>query len=169
MQLVRSRRCFSRFNSRRMCKNDLFILKPNPNNVVMSGNCVIFSWLYMWPETDIHHAVNLEEIICNDYFWAEQEAMTAWKTRLSITRGSRPRVGWASVYSLVHRPVIRCLFVIQEEAAKPKNLCSQRLSPKWCFLDCKYYLIIVVFTFILIITQYDDIMVTSCFMSMTYT
>lgn len=39
----------------------------------------------MWPETDIHHAVNLEEIICNDYFWAEQEAMTAWKTRLSIT------------------------------------------------------------------------------------
>lgn len=38
----------------------------------------------MWPETDIHHAVNLEEIICNDYFWAEQEAMTAWKTRLSV-------------------------------------------------------------------------------------
>uniref|UniRef100_A0AAX7V872 Diacylglycerol kinase n=1 Tax=Astatotilapia calliptera TaxID=8154 RepID=A0AAX7V872_ASTCA len=32
---------------------------------------------------------------------------------------------------------------LQEEAAKPKNLCSQRLSPKWCFLDCKYYLIIV--------------------------
>uniref|UniRef100_A0A669BE53 Diacylglycerol kinase n=1 Tax=Oreochromis niloticus TaxID=8128 RepID=A0A669BE53_ORENI len=31
----------------------------------------------------------------------------------------------------------------EEEAAKPKNLCSQRLSPKWCFLDCKYYLIIV--------------------------
>lgn len=23
----------------------------------------------------------------------------------------------------------------EEEAAKPKNLCSQRLSPKWCFLD----------------------------------
>uniref|UniRef100_A0A8C2X4E3 Diacylglycerol kinase n=1 Tax=Cyclopterus lumpus TaxID=8103 RepID=A0A8C2X4E3_CYCLU len=25
-----------------------------------------------------------------------------------------------------------------EEAAKPKSLSSQRLSPKWCFLDCKY-------------------------------
>lgn len=38
----------------------------------------------MWPETDIHHAVSLEETICNDYFWAEQEATTAWKTRLSV-------------------------------------------------------------------------------------
>uniref|UniRef100_A0A665UIM9 Diacylglycerol kinase n=1 Tax=Echeneis naucrates TaxID=173247 RepID=A0A665UIM9_ECHNA len=31
-----------------------------------------------------------------------------------------------------------CLSVIQEEAAKPKIVSSQRLSPKWCFLDCKY-------------------------------
>uniref|UniRef100_A0A7N6AWS5 Diacylglycerol kinase n=1 Tax=Anabas testudineus TaxID=64144 RepID=A0A7N6AWS5_ANATE len=28
----------------------------------------------------------------------------------------------------------------EEEAAKPKILSSQRLSPKWCFLDCKYCL-----------------------------
>uniref|UniRef100_A0A665UFT7 Diacylglycerol kinase n=1 Tax=Echeneis naucrates TaxID=173247 RepID=A0A665UFT7_ECHNA len=28
-----------------------------------------------------------------------------------------------------------CLSVIQEEAAKPKIVSSQRLSPKWCFLD----------------------------------
>uniref|UniRef100_UPI0037E713DF diacylglycerol kinase zeta n=1 Tax=Semicossyphus pulcher TaxID=241346 RepID=UPI0037E713DF len=33
----------------------------------------------------------------------------------------------------VHPP-FRCLGV-QEEAAKPKSLSSQRLSPKWCFLD----------------------------------
>uniref|UniRef100_A0A667WKS9 Diacylglycerol kinase n=1 Tax=Myripristis murdjan TaxID=586833 RepID=A0A667WKS9_9TELE len=26
----------------------------------------------------------------------------------------------------------------EEEAAKPKSLSSQKLSPKWCFLDCKY-------------------------------
>uniref|UniRef100_A0AAQ4QYM0 Diacylglycerol kinase n=1 Tax=Gasterosteus aculeatus aculeatus TaxID=481459 RepID=A0AAQ4QYM0_GASAC len=26
----------------------------------------------------------------------------------------------------------------EEETAKPKSLSSQRLSPKWCFLDCKY-------------------------------
>uniref|UniRef100_A0A3Q1GGQ8 Diacylglycerol kinase n=1 Tax=Acanthochromis polyacanthus TaxID=80966 RepID=A0A3Q1GGQ8_9TELE len=30
------------------------------------------------------------------------------------------------------QPVLRCL---QEEAAKPKIVSSQRLSPKWCFLD----------------------------------
>lgn len=39
-----------------------------------------------------------------------------------------------------------CLFVIQEEAANPKILSSQRLSPKWCFLDCKY----ITFTLFLI-------------------
>uniref|UniRef100_A0A4W6CRS2 Diacylglycerol kinase n=1 Tax=Lates calcarifer TaxID=8187 RepID=A0A4W6CRS2_LATCA len=31
--------------------------------------------------------------------------------------------------------LLLCLSVIQEEAAKPKILSSQRLSPKWCFLD----------------------------------
>ncbi|XP_029300392.1 diacylglycerol kinase zeta-like isoform X2 [Cottoperca gobio] len=31
-------------------------------------------------------------------------------------------------------PSLRCLG-LQEEAAKPKSLSSQRLSPKWCFLD----------------------------------
>lgn len=33
------------------------------------------------------------------------------------------------------------LCVIQEEAAKPKTFSFQRLSPKWCFLDCEYSVI----------------------------
>lgn len=33
------------------------------------------------------------------------------------------------------------LCVIQEEAAKSKPFSFQRLSPKWCFLDCEYSVI----------------------------
>lgn len=33
------------------------------------------------------------------------------------------------------------LFFLQEgDGAKPKTLSSQKLSPKWCFLDCEYLL-----------------------------
>lgn len=32
-------------------------------------------------------------------------------------------------------------FLMQEgDGAKPKTLSSQKLSPKWCFLDCEYLL-----------------------------
>lgn len=37
------------------------------------------------------------------------------------------------------------LCVIQEEAAKSKTFSFQRLSPKWCFLDCEYSVISLVF------------------------
>lgn len=38
-------------------------------------------------------------------------------------------------------------FFMQEgDGAKPKTLSSQKLSPKWCFLDCEYYLPLGVLT-----------------------
>lgn len=38
-------------------------------------------------------------------------------------------------------------FLIQEgDGAKPKTLSSQKLSPKWCFLDCEYHLPLAVLT-----------------------
>ena len=39
------------------------------------------------------------------------------------------------------------LYVIQEEADKPRILSSQRLSPKWCFLDCKYISLLRFYSF----------------------
>lgn len=39
------------------------------------------------------------------------------------------------------------LFFMQEgDGAKPKTLSSQKLSPKWCFLDCEYHLPLGVLT-----------------------
>uniref|UniRef100_A0A8D3DVC8 Diacylglycerol kinase n=1 Tax=Scophthalmus maximus TaxID=52904 RepID=A0A8D3DVC8_SCOMX len=35
----------------------------------------------------------------------------------------------------------------EEEAGKPKILSSQRLSPKWCFLDCKYITLLTIHFF----------------------
>lgn len=39
---------------------------------------------------------------------------------------------------LIQSEINAALRVLQEEAAKPKTVSCQRLSPKWCFLDCKY-------------------------------
>lgn len=60
---------------------------------------------------------------------------------LPCLQGS-PRVG-GILWRLMASPrdtTSLSLFVMQEgDGAKPKTLSSQKLSPKWCFLDCGYH------------------------------
>lgn len=60
----------------------------------------------------------------------------SWLTKCSITRSAQ--LLYQPVYCGLWCDWSLCLSVTQEEAAKPTNVSSQRLSPKWCFLDCKY-------------------------------
>lgn len=64
-----------------------------------------------------------------------------WKSSQPISRSTACRLSPALYLTVFF------LYVIQEEADKPRILSSQRLSPKWCFLDCKYIRLLRFYSF----------------------
>lgn len=64
------------------------------------------------------------------HLWSSVSAGTSQSRRDTLGRDGEAK----------RHDFILSFFMQEGDGAKPKTLSSQKLSPKWCFLDCEYHL-----------------------------